>query len=430
MQDSTTGDGANTGAGLLKGENGRYILLLLVLGLVIRFVPAYLVYGSNDVGAWRLVIREFNMGNNPYLTKKLNWPPLWPTMLLYTGRVQTVYGLPDYFAVKVVPILVDASIAIALYVWFIQGSADPRSAFRRALWYALNPVAIFTCAFHGQFDCLPAFFSLLAVMALERARTTAAALQSAFWLNLGIMSRTWPVVLLPILLGHVRPLSRKLLFIALALVPTVVSLYILYLQAPAAIMDNVIRYQGSNSNWGFDAVSVFLPHHVGVTMRRLMLCVLYAAWIVLYIVAWRKRLPLTPTAILGVLTYYVFSPGIGGQHLEWMVPFAVFADFRRMRLYTLIAGTAIAVVYIFSPYNGEHFGFLKRTRTALFWQTNVGHHHQVMGMLNMFPVWLFCLWWYASLWRETLRASPDQIAASEQIQDPSAMQQDVASPQP
>lgn len=428
MQDNTTVDRTINGASLLKGVSGRYILLLLVLALAIRFVPAYLVYGSNDVGAWRLVIRQFDMGNNPYLTKKLNWPPLWPTLLLYTGRMQTVYKLPDYFAVKVVPILIDASIAIALYVWFVQRGGDPKSAFRRALWYALNPVAIFTCAFHGQFDCLPALFSLLAVMALERARTTSSALQSSFWLNLGIMSRTWPVVLLPILLGHVRPLSRKLLYVAVALVPTVVSLYILYVQAPAAIMDNVIRYQGNNSNWGFDAVSLFLPQHIGVTMRRLMLYVLYAAWIGLYIVAWRKRMPLTPTAILGVLTYYVFSPSVGPQHLEWIVPFAVFADFRRMRLYTLVAGTAIAVMYVFSPYNGEYFDFLRRTRDMRFYQTNVGHHHLVMGMLNMLPVWLFCLWWYISLWCETLRATPDQIAATERSQDASATPQEVALP--
>jgi hypothetical protein len=397
---------------LLQGDSGRYVLLLLALGLVVRFVPAYLIYGSNDVGAWRLVIREFAMHHNPYLTKKLNWPPLWPTLLLYTARMQEVYSLPDYVAVKVIPILVDASVPIALYWWFARNQCDLKSAFRRALWYALNPVAIFTCAFHGQFDGIPAFFSLLAVMPLLAARPSSAdTIHSAFWLNLGIMARTWPVVLLPILLTHIRSAQRKAAYLLLALVPTIACLYLLYLQAPRAVVENVLLYRGGAGGWGLTAPAVFLSDATATKLAGVVRVILYLAWIALYVVVWRRRLPLAPAALLGVLTFYVFSPDGGVQHFEWIVPLAVLVDFRRMRLYTLVAGACIGIMYIFSPYNGEHFGFLKRTRSDLFWQTNMGHHHLVIGMWNFLPLWLLCVWWYITLLRDTLAQPRSDDAA-------------------
>jgi hypothetical protein len=405
MEESVKANGTVDPRLLLKGNSGNYLLCLLLLGLVIRLVPAYYIYGSNDVGAWRWAIRELSHGANPYLTKKLNWPPLWPTILLYTARMEQVYHLPDAFSVKVVPCLMDTLIGVSLYVWFALHNIDYRAAFRRALWYTLNPVAIFTCAFHGQFDCMPAFFSLLAVMALLRPPTWQATLKSAFWLNLGIMARTWPGVLLPIMLIYVRGLRQKVVYALLALVPSAICVYLLYRQAPAVIMESVILYRGSSGGWGLTAPAVFMSKSAGLALGRLVLGILYLAWGTLYLIVWRTRMPLPQAACLGVLTYFVFAPGCGLQHLAWIVPIGLFADAPRARLYSLVASLSIAIQYIWSPFNGEHFGFLKRTRSDLFWATNTFHHHQVMLMWTMLPLWIFCVWWYIRLLRDSLVAA-------------------------
>ena len=42
---------------LLAGSAGRRLLALLAISLAVRLVPAFLVYGSFDVGAWELVNR-------------------------------------------------------------------------------------------------------------------------------------------------------------------------------------------------------------------------------------------------------------------------------------------------------------------------------------------------------------------------------------
>src|ERR1041385_1841942 len=93
---------------LLRGKSAGFVLILLGISLVVRLIPAYLVHGSFDVGAWELVIREYRVGNNPYETGKLNWPPLWPMLLLYTLRLEDVYSVPTHFSVKLIPCLADA----------------------------------------------------------------------------------------------------------------------------------------------------------------------------------------------------------------------------------------------------------------------------------------------------------------------------------
>src|SRR5689334_1520008 len=147
----------------------RNLLILLVLALAVRLIPAYFVYGSFDTGAWELVVREFRLSHNPYETDKLNWPPLWPLLLFYTMRLEDAYGLPTWFSVKLIPCVADAAIVAALFLWFVRRDGESR-AFRRGLFYALNPVAIATCALQGQFESLPSLFTLLAIMRMETAK--------------------------------------------------------------------------------------------------------------------------------------------------------------------------------------------------------------------------------------------------------------------
>src|SRR4051794_36959365 len=87
----------------LRGVKGRYLLLVLALSLVVRLLPAYFVYGSFDVSSWIMVVRNFRMHHNPYETGKLNWPPLWPILLLYMMRIEDVYSLEPSFSVKIIP---------------------------------------------------------------------------------------------------------------------------------------------------------------------------------------------------------------------------------------------------------------------------------------------------------------------------------------
>ena len=384
---------------LLQGANGKYLLALVLIGLVIRVVPGLLIYGTDDVGAWRLVIRTFAMGQNPYMTGKLNWPPLWPTLLLYAGRLQVMYGFSDYFAVKAIPIVCDVAIAAALYVWFLAETGSPQKAWKLGLSYALNPVAIFTCAAQGQFDALPALFTLLAVMAGMRANKGTFPLQAAFWLALGILAKMWPVALLPLFLRQIPGTGKRILFALIALLPTVASMAILYHLAPDVIAKNVFQYRGSIGWWGWTLPMSRLPMTAQQTISRIGQLALYGGWGALYACLW-KRGTLAQGACLVLLTFYALTPGFGPQYLLWIVGVAMLADRPRLRRYTALAAVSLLALYTLKPFNGTYFGFIRRMRSHTFWKDYATPHDLMLSALCLLPLWLLCVWWLLSLLRD------------------------------
>ena len=274
----------------IQSPNGRRVLGLATLSLVVRLIPAYLVYGSFDVGGWELVQRYAAMGQNPYLTGKLNWPPFWLVMLLYAQKLQSIYNLPSHFAVKIVPCMADSAIAIALFVWFARESGNSAAAYRRALWYALNPVAVATCALQGQFESLPSLFTLLAILSAQ-IRTETFPRIAVIWLGLAGLAKTWPLLLAPAFLRTMRSRTQRVAFCLLAAAPAVLTVALLYLQDPATIRKNVIDYHGRSGAWGLTAPNSWLP---GVFHSDGPMCcsgILYAAWVIVYARTWRRGSP-------------------------------------------------------------------------------------------------------------------------------------------
>jgi hypothetical protein len=402
MQLLNRAEGSSSRVSLLRGQSGAFVLALLALSLVVRLIPAYFVYGSFDVGTWGLVIREYRIGHNPYTTGKLNWPPLWPMLLFYTMRMEDVYNLPTHFAVKILPCLADSAIAIALYLWFARSTGSPSTAFKRSLWYALNPVAIATCALHGQFESLPSLFTLLAVMEATRARPGALPFRSAIWLGLGGMAKTWPLFLMPAFLRGMRSWRKQVVYVLIAVAPTVLSVWILYLQAPEPIVKNVLSYRSSSGQWGLTAINFWLTPEKAQAWSHVVIYLLYTAWLAIYLVTWRKG-STGQIAILGVLTFYVFTPGWGPQYFAWVLGIAILADFPRARIYTVLATLNLAILYIYSPYNGEYFDFLRRMHSDHFWNTYLDRNSIRINTILFLPLWLFSVGWLFTLLRDVFR---------------------------
>lgn len=404
----------------MRERSGFYLLCLLFVGLLVRLVPAYLVYGSYDVGAWRQVLMHQSIGQNPYLTHKLNWPPLWPTLLLWAGRMQSVYGVPDYFVVKIPSILCDVAIGIALYIYFHQTEpTQPENACRWASLYVLNPVAIFTCAVHGQFDCIPALFVLLTVLSFMQTAENTFPLGSAVWLSLGVLSRTWPVVLLPLFIGRISHWSKRFAFLTIVLLPSLLSIWLLYLQVPATINQDVLHYRGDIGDWGLASAANLFPQIpswrslTGWVVRKL----LYLGWFALYVVFWRRKPDIRKLVCLAIISYYVFTPHAGLQHFEWVVPLAVLAQPRWVTGYTVVATITLACYYYWWPFNGEHFDFLSRYHSASYYSHYLTVHTHLLTTLLMFPLWLYCVTWYIALWRDCFFANNLQSGSLPILED-------------
>jgi Gpi18-like mannosyltransferase len=393
-------------------RNARLLVALVCLCLVVRLVPAYFVYGSFDVGSWELVIRQFREGNNPYETAKLNWPPLWPMMLYGVRYVEDLLHLPTHFSVKLLPCLFDTAIAVVLYGWFAR-TASPLEAFKRSLWYALNPVAIATCALQGQFESIPSLFSMLAILSAERSRPDQLATVSALLLGLGGMAKTWPLVLVPALVRRMRSPVEKVAYAMIAVAPAIVGVGAVYLLSPAAVTAHVLNYRGAAGQWGLTALNFLLSKETEAAWSHVVLLLLFAAWGVVYLLTW-KRGTILEISLLALLTFYVFSPDCGTHHHVWFLGIAMMADLSRARIYTILASIALGVVYVFTPYNGELFNYISLNHTALFWETNLNRHHLLMSAIVLTPLWAYFVYWWLSRLREVaIRRSNTAVPSTE-----------------
>ena len=184
--------------------------MLGLAALALRLVPAALYYNAYDLESYNipwaitahenwLAMYEATLGLYP-----LDYPPLLPTLFgLFGGAMQlsqevggtvAANGMLAMVLIKLWPIVFDVGTAALLYeIGHWQGMRRPGLA--GWLW-AVNPAAIYNCAFWGQTDCVLLFFVLAVFWALHCKNGLAASLCFA----LGCLSKLQMAYFAPFLL--------------------------------------------------------------------------------------------------------------------------------------------------------------------------------------------------------------------------------------
>jgi hypothetical protein len=159
-----------------------------------------------------------------------NYPPVWLLILKIQGEaLQAILaGLGDdglmRTLLRIPACLADGVIAIVLFAEArrIYGS---RSGVAAATLYFLNPVALYDSAFWGQVDSVYTAFVLIAVVALNRGRSTWAGV----WTGLALATKLQAIVFVPLIIfdayrqfrarGSLRVFAGIALGFAVTLVP-------------------------------------------------------------------------------------------------------------------------------------------------------------------------------------------------------------------
>ena len=222
----------------------------------IAFVVAVGDAHSLDVDFWRTALAALDQGRNPYETGVLNWPPLWLVVIAAVDAVAGFLGVGFWTALRVYLVLVESALVVTLYATLLSFGAD-RAAVRRALLVgiALNPVAIILVCQHGNSDIQVGLLVTLAVAALgahRRSREIAAWLGGCLFLGLGVLAKTVPLVLAPLLAPGARRASgaARALGAALLLGPAALGTAVILVLAPSAVWDYVITYRSTRGFFG------------------------------------------------------------------------------------------------------------------------------------------------------------------------------------
>jgi hypothetical protein len=327
---------------------------LAILALVARLVPDLLlpVGALYDIESYEIVgqlvptgadvyASPETVGRHPYLPLQMFWMAL-------SEKVSQALQIPFVKIVRLAPIIADALIALLIFQ-FLRRDISPQAAFSAGLWYALNPIPVFVSAYHGQFDAIPIFFTLMAFYWVSRSPTA-----SGGWLGLGILDKSWPVLALPSLLWATRRWKRG---IVLALMAVAIPLfgvifYVLLFDAdPSVVLKNALTYNRGVGIWGYTylirMLSVFAP-----STDRLFALVLnygrYLTLVALGLVWWfwaRKETPLAGFLTI-LVAFFALTHAFAIQYLVWLVPFAILdQDYRWLYRYTLGAFAYMFLAY-------------------------------------------------------------------------------------
>jgi hypothetical protein len=329
--------------------------LLLAAALAVRLAA---VFASDrevaDVLRYRKVADHvLDVSPNPYTAPRLYpYPPVWVWVEAAAGWLSRRTGAS--FAVLVKLPVVAADLAI---VWWLASRPARRAARARAAWvYALHPVSVLVTGFHGQFDAAALLFVLLAVSSWHGARPA----RSALALSAAVGLKSFPVLLLPVMLAQPGQGAReRARYAALVLAP-VLLLLLPYAVADAGALRRELLAYGGVADFGWIALTRgarwlatgVLPRSEAaywsghVLAAKALFLAAYAGFLAA-LARGRLGWDLPRACLTVLLAFLVFYGALSAQYLLWVVPLGALLGGRAFALYGAAATVALLGFYAF-----------------------------------------------------------------------------------
>jgi hypothetical protein len=311
------------------------MLVLAVCWLVRLLTLAILPYEamSLDLLAWVRIAKILLPSGNPsHDLWSMNWPPLW-MLLDYTLSI--IAGVLQTPLIRVVRhFLIASELALIVVLYRILSAWFPKkNAASWLMWgIALNPVSVLLICQHGNHDVLIVLWSSLALLALlrfQKSHDVTWWLWGALFLGLGVMTKTIPVLLSPLLLIGTRSFSWREYGLGLALLagPSVVGLAVLNVVGVDGVVTHVLTYRSFELGFfGFPSLLRMLHAEawLGLYSQLFMVGTLAA---VIFVSSYLRSLDvLEPRRMItGAALAFCWIPTLGSsvafQYLYWPLPF-------------------------------------------------------------------------------------------------------------
>ncbi|MGA3067906.1 MAG: hypothetical protein ABSF29_13770 [Tepidisphaeraceae bacterium] len=386
---------------VVAGNRAAWALATWTLGIRL-FCIAIWPHGiySVDLRNWQSIAGAMLMGINPYLGDHLlNWPPLWMEVLFAVGRISDRLDWPFMACLRVFLSIWD--VALVLSTWRLLGLLKLRqNAYHPVLLgLCLNPFLILLTIQHANFDVIPTTCILWFLQSLIRYRRTQNPvdwLLAAAFLGLGGFAKTFPLVLIPLLIGQSQRLNLKTFALgaALCFAPAALALAPLYALNPSDISAGVLFYRGTP---GMACISGILYYTIGrpaiFAYDPIFTAILAVAIVAVAVKLYRRPLPwdvdLIRLAALLLMAVFLFGPGFSVQYLYWVAPLLVICYVRKFPIFSplilpvaAVAELTLFFVFAYAPVLGY---------VLLRWVPTMFNLHMFRWFSIERNVFLFCL---------------------------------------
>lgn len=332
----------------------------LVVALIVRLIPALVLPrgAMYEMQVFRQVGQTTLEGRSVYLTSTAYpYLPLqlyWAAAAYWLSSHVSLVSFP--FWLKLPNILADTAMVILIYQ-AIHKQRNERDALLGSWMFALNPITILVTAYQGQFDATPLLLVMAAWYWTEFcADRNWGAVLSALALGFGIFAKTWPVILMPIVLLRPHPWHWRWRFIAIAVAIPVAGTLLYETLFPGSLISILRRslYAGAISGWwGYSSILSVIVELTGQGMALYQSATtigktgsLLAGLLVIWLTRHRSSLQ---SLLLTILTLFAAVPNLGLQGLSWLIPTAVILSSSQLGLY--IVG---ALIHMVISYWGIH----------------------------------------------------------------------------
>lgn len=329
---------------------------LLILGLIIRLIPAAFTAHPSDIESWRTIGFTIYSGQNPYSLESfgLVYPPLWSFIcgIAYTTYAATQSLLVFNFTIKLPIILADLGVATYIRKFVFTRTGNEKKAKEAMILYIFNPVAIILSGIWGMFDSIPVFLVLLSSIFLFKKQY----MRSSLVFGIAIAFKGfYPAMLLPLYLYIINNEEkiREVLkyFIMSILVPIIVSAPFLVDDASSFFNMTIIHFeQRQLSN-----LTYWFPIRLASSENQnLVSFIAFMSFVILFLTAYfyflKKVRPKKGLLNMSqiILLFFLTSPTVNEQYFLWLLmPFVIYTTIRDYRMKNfLYALTGIVTVFI------------------------------------------------------------------------------------
>jgi len=308
--------------------------IVLAVTLAARLIPAvYLGNEVSDLSIYRYMALIVLRGQDIYeIPNVFPYTPMSLFLPAFGLQLSGWLHQPFHLVMKIYPVLGDLGTATVI---FLLGHRRGRVglAVPLALAFALNPVSILITALHGNIMPLSVFFAFWAYYLLDHPKRERTYVLSALALGMGIGLRSWPVLLVPLLLrpGQLK-WRQRLVYLVVAGLPTVLTLGPYMLANFDGIRHEVFEYKSvADLGWvGAWRAYYFLQTgsreapQAGVWLSSSRFYFL-EAYGVLVLAAWVVPALLDTAGWIAtaLLLNYTVMGGMAAQYYSWVLPFLI-----------------------------------------------------------------------------------------------------------
>jgi hypothetical protein len=387
------------------------LTILLLIAAVARLVPALVLpLGADyDIESFRMVTDALLGGREVYAASLGRHPYLPFQMFIMGGMalLSRATGLPYVVAIKLPAIAADVALTGLIYYTLTRQGARRETAVTLALLYALNPVSLVVSAYHGQFESVTLLLLVVSWLLWHFGRR---AHGSAAVLGLAILNKTWPIVLLPVMLLRGRNHRSRLVYGALALgVPVLATVLYLLLTstAPQTMLNRALTHRGVPGYWGLSAVLAPLGRSVPAAQALFDALVAIRNWLLaaaVLLALWRTRRQSALVAMLTVIVCVMaVTVGFGNQWLLWPLPLALLARQERAARWYSLTAAVMMITHFFGP-------------SVLTWLgVAPGAWFDWLYRLSALPCWMVVVVWAWRLLHPAGAAPPTPVAGRQPV---------------